>query len=301
LTAFIPLADAREDTARATAWRAHAAALPEALERCWDGEWYLRAYHDDGSPLGSHIDAQCTIDSIAQSWSVISGVAPAAHAARAMASLDRHLVRADDKLLLVLTPPFDQPAVDPGYIAGYPPGIRENGGQYSHAAMWAVLAFTALGDGDKAGALFAMLNPINHARTPADAERYKVEPYAVVADVYSTAPHVGRGGWSWYTGSAGWMQRVGVEGILGIRIHGKSLHIDPCIPHAWPGFTAAITWRSARYTIVVENPAGVAQGVRTITLDGITLPYGAIVILTDDGGRHVVGVTLGNTQTEQAA
>jgi cyclic beta-1,2-glucan synthetase len=215
--------------------------------------------------------------------------------------LDRHLVRADDTLLLVLTPPFDQPAVDPGYIAGYPPGIRENGGQYSHAAMWAVLAFSALGDGDKASALFAMLNPINHARTRAEAERYKVEPYAVVADVYSTAPHVGRGGWSWYTGSAGWMQRVGVEGILGIRIQGKSLHIDPCIPHAWPGFTAAITWRSARYTIVVENPFRVARGVRTITLDGITLPCGAIVILTDDGGRHVVGVTLGNTQAEQAA
>jgi cyclic beta-1,2-glucan synthetase len=301
LTAFIPLADAREDTARATVWRAHAAALPEALERCWDGEWYLRAYHDDGSPLGSHHDAQCMIDSIAQSWSVISGLAPPGHAARAMASLDRHLVRADDTLLLVLTPPFDQPAVDPGYIAGYPPGIRENGGQYSHAAMWAVLAFTALGDGDKAGALFAMLNPINHARTRAEAERYKVEPYAVVADIYSTAPHVGRGGWSWYTGSAGWMQRVGVEGILGIRIQGKSLHIDPCIPRSWPGFTATIAWRSARYTIVVENPARVVQGVRTIMLDGIALSEGHSVELTDDGGQHAVVVTLGETQAEQAA
>ncbi len=301
LTAFIPLADARADTARVTAWRTHAAALPEALERCWDGDWYLRAYHDDGSPLGSHTDAQCTIDSIAQSWSVISGVAPPGHAARAMASLDQHLVRADDKLLLVLTPPFDRPAVDPGYIAGYPPGIRENGGQYTHAAMWAVLAFTALGDGDKAGALFAMLNPINHTRTRADAERYKAEPYAVVADIYSTAPHVGRGGWSWYTGSAGWMQRVGIEGILGIRIQGASLHIDPCIPHSWPGFTATITWRSARYAITVENPAHVEQGVRSITLDGTILPDGATVQLTDDGARHTVGVTLGRASAEQAA
>ena len=301
LSAFIPLADARGDATRAAAWRAHAAALPAALERSWDGDWYRRAYHDDGTPVGSHTDEQCMIDSIAQSWSVISGLAPTAHAKRAMASLDRHLVRAGDKLVLVLTPPFDRPAVDPGYIAGYPPGIRENGGQYSHAAMWAVLAFTALGDGNKAGDLFAMLNPINHARTRADAERYKVEPYAVVADIYSTAPHVGRGGWSWYTGSAGWMQRAGVEGILGIRIQGESLHIDPCIPHDWPGFTATITWRSARYTITVDNPAGVSQGVLSIMLDGVTLPGGASVTLADDDRHHSVGVALGIASAEQAA
>ena len=301
LTAFIPLADARGDTARATAWRAHAAALPEALERSWDGEWYLRAYHDDGSSLGAHTDAQCMIDSIAQSWSVISGVAPPGHAARAMASLERHLLRADDGLLLVLTPPFERPPVDPGYIAGYPPGIRENGGQYTHAALWAVLAFTVLGDGDKAGALFAMLNPINHARSPAEAERYKVEPYAAVADIYSTVPHVGRGGWSWYTGSAGWMQRVGVEGILGIRIRGNSLHIDPCIPHAWPGFTATITWRSSRYTVVVENPARVERGVRSITVDGTRLADDAVVDLVDDGAGHTVNVSLRKASTEKAA
>jgi len=301
LTAFIPLAEARADTARVTAWRARAAALPEALERAWDGEWYLRAYHDEGTPFGSHTDRQCMIDSIAQSWSVISGVAPPRRAAQAMASLDRHLVRADDNLLLVLAPPFDRPLVDPGYIAGYPPGIRENGGQYTHAAMWAVLAFTTMGEGDKAGALFAMLNPINHARTREEADRYKVEPYVAVADIYSTAPHVGRGGWSWYTGSAGWMQRAGVEGILGIRIQGMSLHIDPCIPHAWPGFTATITWRSARYTVVVENPTRAERGVRSIKLDGIALPGRAIVDLVDDGGRHTIDVTLGKASTEQAA
>ncbi len=301
LTGFIPLAEARDDTARANAWRARVAALPEALDRCWDGNWYLRAFHDDGSPLGSHTDAQCRIDSIAQSWSVISGVAPRGRAERAMASLDRHLVRAEDKLALVLTPPFDHPTVDPGYIAGYPPGIRENGGQYSHAAMWAVLAFTALGDGDKAAALFAMLNPINHTRTPDDAGRYKVEPYVVVADIYSSMPHVGRGGWSWYTGSAGWMQRVGVEGILGIRILGTSMRIDPCIPRAWPGFTATVTWRSARYRIAVENPAHVEQGIRTITLDGTVLSAGNAVALADDGALHEIAVTLGLASTEQAA
>lgn len=301
LSAFIPLADARQDTARAAAWRAHAAALPEALEGCWDGEWYLRAYHDDGTPLGSHLDSQCAIDSIAQSWSVISKVASDDHAARAMASVAQHLLRVDDGLLLVLTPPFDQPAADPGYIAGYPPGIRENGGQYTHAAMWAVLAFAALGDGDKAGALFAMLNPINHARTRDMAERYKLEPYAVVADIYATAPHIGRGGWSWYTGSAGWMQRVGVEGILGLRIRGGSLHVDPCIPHDWPGFTATIIWRSARYAITIKNPAGVRHGVQSITLDGTMLHDGAAVPLADDAGLHKVDVTLGRTSTEQAA
>jgi cyclic beta-1,2-glucan synthetase len=163
-----------------------------------------------------------------------------------------------------------------------------------------VLAFTVLGDGDKAGALFAMLNPINHARTRADAERYKVEPYALVADIYSVAPHVGRGGWSWYTGSAGWMQRVGVEGILGLRIEDTTLHIEPCIPHLWPGFTATITWRTTHYTIAVDNPSHVSKGVDTITLDGTRLPK-AIVKLTDDGGVHMVDVKLGRVSNEQAA
>ena len=157
-----------------------------------------------------------------------------------MASLDEHLIRRDDGLALLFTPPFDQTPRDPGYIKGYPPGLRENGGQYSHAAMWAILAFAKLGEGDKAADLFALLNPINHARTPAEVERYKVEPYVVAADVYSVAPHAGRGGWTWYTGSAGWMYRAGVEGILGIRREGAVLVVDPCIPAAWPGFEATV-------------------------------------------------------------
>jgi cyclic beta-1,2-glucan synthetase len=290
LMAFAPLGEARGDP-RAAAWRAHAAALEPALESAWDGEWYLRAYYDDGTKLGSHEDAECRIDSIAQSWAVLSGVAPPARARQAMASLHRELVRPEDGLALVLTPPFDHTPHDPGYIKGYPPGLRENGGQYTHAATWAVLATAALGDGDGAAALFALLNPVRRALTQQDADRSKVEPYAVVADVYSVAPHVGRGGWSWYTGSAGWMQRAGVEGILGLRIRGRALHIDPCIPHDWPGFEASIAWRSARYRVVVTNPEKVCRGVGSIRVDGAEAATRRVALL-DDGGTHLVEVTL---------
>ena len=293
LTQFAPLADARGDTAHATAWRAHAAVLGPALERVWDGDWYLRAFFDDGTPLGSHADAECRIDAIAQSWAVLSGVAEPGRAAAAMKSVDRELVNVADRLMLVLAPPFDKTASDPGYIKGYPPGIRENGGQYTHAALWSVMAFSALGDGDKAAMLFAMLNPINRALGLTDVARYKVEPYAVVADVYSMPPHVGRGGWSWYTGSAGWMQRTGIESILGIRIRGAALHIDPGIPKAWPRYEVTIAWRSARYRITVENPTGAGRGVSSLCLDGANVPAGSPLPLTDDGGEHTVNVVLG--------
>ena len=294
LLAFAPFADARpgeQNDARAAAWRAHAAALEPALAAAWDGEWYLRAYYDDGTPLGSHTDAECRIDSIAQSWAVLSGVAPPERAAQAMASLRRDLVRKADGLMLVLTPPFDRTPHDPGYIKGYPPGLRENGGQYTHAATWAVLATAALGDGDGASALFGLLNPIRRALTQADADRSKVEPYAVVADVYSVPPHVGRGGWSWYTGSAGWMQRAGVEGILGLRILGTALHIDPCIPQEWPGFEATLAWRTAHYRVVVGNPDRVCRGVARVRLDGVDIAAAPVTLL-DDGATHLVEVTL---------
>jgi cyclic beta-1,2-glucan synthetase len=293
LVAFAPIAAGRNETSRADAWQAHAKALATALETAWDGDWYLRAYYDDGTPLGSHTDAECSIDAIAQSWSVISGVAPPERAARAMTSLEQHLVRRAEKLLLVLDPPFDKTTHDPGYIKGYPPGLRENGGQYTHAALWSVLGFARLGDGDKAASLFAMLNPINHALTPADVAVYQVEPYVAVADIYSTAPHVGRGGWSWYSGSAGWMQRIGVEEILGVRIDREGLHVRPCVPKAWPGYTVAITWRTARYVITVDNPQRSGQGVATISLDGASLPPESPVKLVDDGATHAVRVTLG--------
>ena len=202
-----------------------------ALERHgWDGDWYRRAFFDDGTPLGSASNAECRIDSIAQSWSVLSGAADPSRAERAMAAVDEYLVRRGDGLVLLFTPPFDHGDLDPGYIKGYLPGIRENGGQYTHGAIWSVLAFAALGDGDKAGELFSILNPINHASTTAGVHRYKVEPYVMAADVYAEPPHVGRGGWTWYTGSAGWMYQAGIEWILGFRLRGTELSIDPCIP-----------------------------------------------------------------------
>jgi cyclic beta-1,2-glucan synthetase len=293
LAAFAPLAQARGEAARAQKWLSHAAALRTSLEReGWDGEWYRRGYYDDGTPLGSSTSEECRIDSIAQSWSVISGAAQPERARRAMAAVDEQLVRREEKLALLFAPPFDRTALDPGYIKGYPPGIRENGGQYTHAAAWSVIAFAALGEGDKAAELFSLLNPINHASTRADVQRYKVEPYAVAADVYSVAPHVGRGGWTWYTGSAGWLYRAGLESILGFRVQGDSLILDPCIPRAWPGFEIVYKHRSARYEIAVENPRSVSRGVAAATLDGKALAE-ARVPLADDGAVHQVRVVLG--------
>jgi len=295
LSAFVPIAEARGDQAHATRWKKHLDALAVSLERHgWDGDWYRRAFFDDGTPLGSATNAECRIDSIAQSWAVLSGAADHAHAERAMAAVHEFLVRLGDGLVLLFTPPFDQSPVDPGYIKGYLPGIRENGGQYTHGAIWSVLAFAALGDGDRAGELFSVLNPINHASTRAGVHRYKVEPYVVAADVYAEPPHVGRGGWTWYTGSAGWMYQAGIEWILGFRLRGTVLEIDPCIPRAWPGFEIDFRYHSATYEIVVENPHGVSRGVVSASLDGQALEAGtASIPLSDDGVGHTVVVVLG--------
>ncbi len=294
LREWAELADARGEGERAKTWRRHADALDGSLDReAWDGDWYRRAYFDDGTPLGSAASAACRIDSIAQTWSVISGAAPAARAARAMAAVDRHLVRREDGVVLLLTPPFDGTARDPGYIAGYPPGVRENGGQYTHAALWTVIAFAMLGDGDTAAELFAMLNPIHHTGTPAGVHRYRVEPYVVAADVYAEPPHVGRGGWTWYTGSAGWMYRAGLESMLGFRLRGARLVLDPCVPRAWPAFAIAFRHHSARYEIVVENPRGVSRGVASVALDGAPVDGATGIPLADDGKTHRVLVVLG--------
>jgi cyclic beta-1,2-glucan synthetase len=188
-----------------------------------------------------------------------------------MASMTRHLVRPDPGLALLFTPPFDRTPRDPGYIKGYPPGLRENGGQYSHAAMWAILAQTRLGDGDAAGALFALLNPINHALTPADAARYKVEPYVLAADVYSTPPHEGRGGWTWYTGSAAWMYRAGIEGLLGLTRDGPDLILDPCFPRAWPGVRLVVALTGGPLTITIRNPGGTGRVIVAACLDDVAL------------------------------
>jgi cyclic beta-1,2-glucan synthetase len=295
LAAFAPIAESRGERPRADRWRAHMKALRRALERDgWDGDWYRRAFFDDGTPLGSASNAECRIDSIAQSWSVLSGAANPPHAERAMAAVEEYLVRRGDGLVLLFTPPFDHSDVDPGYVKGYLPGIRENGGQYTHGAIWSVLAFAALGDGDKAGDLFSILNPINHASTRAGVQRYKVEPYVMAADVYTEPPHVGRGGWTWYTGSAGWMYQAGLEWILGFRLRGTTLLLDPCIPRAWPRYEIDFRYHSARYEIIVENPQGVSRGVASSELDGGALPGGGAAIpLVDDGATHHVRVVLG--------
>ncbi|MGO9514441.1 MAG: GH36-type glycosyl hydrolase domain-containing protein [Steroidobacteraceae bacterium] len=296
LVAFASLAKTRDQRTRGTQWLTHAAALQNALEQeAWDGEWYRRGYFDDGTPLGSAASTECRIDSIAQSWSVISRAADPIRASRAMSAVDRYLIRRDAGLALLFTPPFDQTVLDPGYIKGYPPGIRENGGQYTHGATWSVIAYALLGQGNNAWELFSLLNPINRTSTRADVHRYKVEPYVVAADVYSVAPHVGRGGWTWYTGSAGWMYRAGLEGILGFRVQGTSLLLTPCIPEKWPRFEIVFKHHSSRYEILIENPSGVTRGVTHAELDGNALPSGfqTRIPLVDDGNIHSIRLVLG--------
>jgi cyclic beta-1,2-glucan synthetase len=294
LMSFAPVAAARGEHVRATRWLAHAATLQKSLEQAWDGDWYRRGYFDDGTPLGSASSAECRIDSIAQSWGVISGAAEAGRAARAMGSVDAHLVQHGAGIVLLFTPPFDHSLHDPGYIKGYPPGIRENGGQYTHAATWTVIAQAILGNGTQAAKLFSLLNPISHTSTRADVQRYKVEPYVVAADVYSVPPHVGRGGWTWYTGSASWMYRAGLEWILGLRVRAGKLSLTPCIPADWPRFEIVFRHASARYEIQVENPHRVSRGVAQVELDGKKLPAGETdIVLVDDGRTHEVRVILG--------
>jgi cyclic beta-1,2-glucan synthetase len=212
-----------------------------------------------------------------------------------MQSVNQRLVRADARLLLLLTPPFDKTERDPGYIKGYLPGVRENGAQYTHAALWTVLATLELGDGDRGAELMSMLNPLSHARTPADADNYKVEPFVVAADVYAVAGHVGRGGWTWYTGSASWSYRVALEGVLGLEKLGDCLRFDPCIPTTWPGFSLEYRHGSSTYAIEVKNPHGVSRGVSSMTVDGKSVAD-CIVALADDGARHAVLITLGSLE-----
>ena len=294
LTRFADIADGLKKAKLAASWRRAALQLRASLEAAaWDGDWYRRAFFDDGTPLGSSVNPECRVDSIAQSWSVIHGGAPQYRAQRAMDSVEEYLIRRGDGLVLLFTPPFDNWDVDPGYIKGYLPGVRENGGQYTHAAIWSVIAFATLGDGDRAGELFGLLNPINHTSTRAGIHRYRVEPYVAAADVYSEPPHVGRGGWTWYTGSAGWMYRAGVEWILGFRLRGERLRIEPCIPRSWSSFEIDFRYHSSRYEIRVSNPNGVTRGVVGMAMDGMDLDPDSEVELVDDGSTHQVRVTLG--------
>ena len=302
LRAMAPLAQTR-DPARAARWRNHAEAVRQAIERDgWDGAWYRRGSYDDGTPLGSAASSECRIDSIAQSWAVLSRAADPDRAATAMASVTEHLIQPDPGLALLFAPPFDATPKDPGYIKGYPPGLRENGGQYSHAAMWTILAQARLGDGDAAGRLFAMLNPINHALTPADAARYKVEPYVAAADVYATAPHAGRGGWTWYTGSAAWMYRAGVEGLLGLTRAGGELVLAPCFPRDWPQMSANVRMGETRLAITIDNAAGTGRGIAGATLDGAPLhPVDGRLTVALSGGAQCLVVTLGSAPPAPAS
>jgi cyclic beta-1,2-glucan synthetase len=293
LTRFAELADARGDADWAGACRTQAERLRSAIEEhAWDGGWYLRAYFDDGAPLGSARNDECRIDSIVQSWSVISGAADPERARQAMAALDDKLVRRDPGMILLFTPPFDKGQLHPGYIKGYVPGIRENGGQYTHASTWAVEAAALLGQGDRAKEYFDLLSPVKHTLTPEQVELYKVEPYVVVADIYGEPPHTGRGGWTWYTGSAGWLYRVMLESILGFRPRGDRLRLDPCIPKGWKSFAITYRHRSATYRITVENPRGVERGVSEIHVDG-RKQEGDEIALADDGRSHEIRVGLG--------
>ncbi len=292
LGAFAPLCEERGEAPRAARYRAERERLGTMLEQSWDGEWYRRAYFDDGTPLGSSQNDEGKIDSVAQTWAVLSGAAPGNRAERAMGAVRGHLVRRGSGVILLLSPPFDRTALDPGYIKGYIPGIRENGGQYTHAAAWVVLALSRLGSGDEAVELFHMLNPINHSRTASQVEQYMTEPYSVAGDVYDHPAHRGRGGWTWYTGSAGWMYRVGLEGILGLQRRGAFFTLNPCIPSSWP--TYLIEWRFGKthYRIVVENPERRCRGVASVELDGSPADPAAIP-LEDDGRVHRVRVVLG--------
>jgi cyclic beta-1,2-glucan synthetase len=303
LLAFAEVAKARHDAARAQGCLERADALKAALqEHAWDGAWYLRAFYDDGSPMGSHANDDCQIDLLPQAWAVMSGAIPGGssgpastmhkRAEEGVRSAEERLVRREDRLIWLFDPPFDGGSQHPGYIKGYVPGIRENGGQYTHAATWLVEAVAQLGRGGDAHGLFDLLNPIKLAQLPAGVARYKVEPYVMAGDVYGRPPHTGRGGWTWYTGSAAWLYRIGVETLLGFQRRGDRLRIDPRVPGGWRKYTIVYRHGLSTYRVAVENPDGVEMGVRRVEVDGKELPGGEIR-LVDDGATHEVLVVLG--------
>ena len=300
LRKFAEHSEKRGDTAAAKEFRDQADRYNSAIEdHAWDGAWYRRAYFDDGTPLGSSTSDDCKIDAIAQSWSVISHAGQPERTRTAMKSLNEHLVREDARLIMLLTPPFNNSPHDPGYIQGYLPGVRENGAQYTHAALWSVLATALQGDGDRAMHLYQIVNPITHALTPEAVSVYKVEPYVVAADVYTAEGHLGRGGWTWYTGSASWLYRVGLEAILGFTKRGETLEMDPCIPADWKEFSIDYRHGNSKYGITVKNPSGAQRGVASTTLDGATVT--GPIPLADDSSEHQVIVTLGPPSPPQQA
>lgn len=295
---FVAIAQARGDSSRVAWCNVVVQGLRHALEeQGWDGEWYRRAFFDDGAPLGSRDSPECSIDAIAQSWAAISGIADPSRVRRALAESEQRLIRPRDQLMLLLTPPFAGAGRDPGYIRAYPPGIRENGGQYTHGVLWTVEALCLLGEGNRAWRLFSLLNPINHTRTASSIERYKVEPYVMAGDVYSEASHVGRGGWTWYTGSAGVMYRIAIEHILGLRREGQRLLIEPCIPSEWSVFQITYRYEGGELRIQVENPTRVSTGVRQVELDGRALADSWIPLAQGPRAQQV-RVTMGSVSSK---
>jgi cyclic beta-1,2-glucan synthetase len=290
---FVPLAEMRGDTGRAELCRQRIEHLRQAVEtHAWDHAWYLRAFFDDGTPLGSAVNDECRIDSLPQSWAVICGTADPERARQALRATCARLVRTDERLILLFEPPFDAGPLQPGYIKGYVPGIRENGGQYTHAATWVVQAIALLGHGTQAHALLDLLNPIRSARTPADVDRYRVEPYVLAGDVYGCPPHVGRGGWTWYPGAAGWFYRIALETLLGFQREGGRFRLDPCIPSLWERFTIEYRHGTTLYQMRVENPHGVERGVQRVAVDGQKIE-GGWIDLADDGRTREVHVEMG--------
>lgn len=286
---FLPLCHAMGDSVSVATYQSRMSSLKNAVEQhAWDGAWYRRAYYDDGTPLGSFQNAECKIDSLAQSWGVLSGAADPSRAKQAMQSADEWLVREADQLVKLLTPPFNHPSHDPGYIMGYPPGIRENGGQYTHAALWFAWALTEIRQGHRAEEIFRLLNPIYHSDTRDKADLYRVEPYVIAADVYSEPPHTGCGGWTWYTGSSGWMYRLGLEAILGVHREGTSLRIDPNIPRDWPHFEVDYYYGASLYSIRVQNPNHAESGVASVLLDDTHLSSNIIPLVDDGAGHHIL-------------
>jgi cellobiose phosphorylase len=293
LRQFGALARLRDDTAFAELCAVEGRRLVENLEQhAWDGAWYRRAWFDDGTPLGSAGNSECRIDSISQSWAVLSGAGDAERVGMAMGAVDEYLVRREHALIQLLDPPFDKSEMDPGYIKGYVPGVRENGGQYTHGAIWAAMAFAALGDSRRAWELTTMINPANHAKSQAAIATYKVEPYVMAADVYAVTPHTGRGGWTWYTGSAGWMYRLILESLLGLRLETDRLHVAPCLPAHWQGLRIHYRYRETVYHIAIaqtEVGAEGASGLQSVTVDGVE-QADRVVPLVDDRQEHSVAV-----------
>jgi cellobiose phosphorylase len=289
LTRFAEQARRRGDSAFADTCLAEAGRLRLHIEdAAWDGQWYRRAFFDNGEPLGSAENPECQIDSIPQSWSVLSRAGERGRAQSAMDSVDRRLVHRDSQLVQLFAPPFDKSELNPGYVKGYIPGVRENGGQYTHAAIWAAMAFAAMGDSKRAWELFSLLNPMAHGASPEHMQVYKVEPYVMAADVYAASPHTGRGGWTWYTGSSGWMYRLITESLLGLQLQADILRFTPCLPSAWQAFKIHYRYRKTFYHITVRN-AGGGKSVNRVVADGVEQPDKA-VRLVDDRNQHDVEV-----------